>query len=226
MKRAGLLATVLAALAASIIGQRSEVGKTPREVLDPKTVKSIQQPLAQRIESEQQSVDRRLSQLSGQMQVVVEQLRIMAQSQSQISTNTQATIDLQRRMTAVEDRLGADEKSGATDPANIAVLNTKVDGLVKVGTWTLITALSLLGSGAAFVVKRAINGGVVTMKWAQQDAQKKSEDLTSYREGLFTKLEEVKEKAEAAYSEANHVNQRIESIGLHTNDNKPLSDGD
>ncbi len=226
MKRAGLLATVLAALAATIIGQRSEVGKTPREVLDPKTVKSIQQPLAQRIESEQQSVDRRLSQLSGQMQVVVEQLRIMAQSQSQISTNTQATIDLQRRMTAVEDRLGADEKSGATDPANIAVLNTKVDGLVKVGTWTLITALSLLGSGAAFVVKRAINGGVVTMKWAQQDAQKKSEDLTSYREGLFTKLEEVKEKAEAAYSEANHVNQRIESIGLHTNDNKPLSDGD
>ncbi len=227
MKRALLLASVLAAVAASIIGQRSEIGRSPKEVLDPKTVKAIQTPLAQkleqRIESEQQSTDRRLSQLSGQMQVVVEQLRNMAEAQNQIVANTQATIDLQRRMAAIESRVIQNEKDSSSDPANIAVLGTKVDGLVKVGGWLIGTTATLAVSGIVFLIKRLKSGAVVTMKWAEQDAAKKSEDLFSYRQGLLDKLDEVKERADAAYLESNNVNNKIESIGMHMNDNKPLN---
>ncbi len=211
MKRAFLLASVLAGVAASIIGQRSEVGKRPSEVLDPKTVKSIQQPLAQRIESEQQSVDRQLSRLSGQMQVVVEELRELSQAQGQIAVNTQATADLQRRISALEDRVISDEKVNSTDPGNIQVLNTKVDGLLKVGGWILGTTGTLLIGAAIAFAKRLHSGGIVTMKWAKQDAEHQDEA----RNELVSKVDE-------AIREANTVNKKIETIGMHMNDNKPL----
>jgi len=223
VKRAILLASALAAVAASIIGQRSEIGRSPKEVLDPKTVQAIQTPavqkLQQRIESEQQSVDRRLSQLSGQMQVVVEQLRVLAQSQSQIVSNTQATIDLQRRISALEDKVVQDERAGSADPANIAVLGTKVDGLVKVGGWLIGTTATLAVSGIVFLIKRLKSGAVVTMKWAEQDAI--HQDQT--RIVLSSKLDEAIEKSDAAYREANTVNQKIENIGMQMSDHKPLS---
>jgi len=216
-----LAATVAAALVATVAGQRggNDIGKTPREVLDPKTIKSIQTPLVQRLETEQQSVDRQLARLSGQMQSVVDQLRLLSESQGQIVINTQATIDLQRRVTSLEARVIDDEKSGATDPTNIAVLTTKVDGLVKVGGWLIGTTATLAVSGIVFLIKRLKSGAVVTMKWAEQDAQKQDQS----RSLLTSKMEEAIEKTDAARLEVNTINQKIESIGVHiAADHKPL----
>ena len=224
MTRALLGATITAVLVATIAGQRGgkDVGKRPSEVLDRRTMKAIQTPLAQRIENEQESVDRRLSQLSGQMQVVVEQLRVLSEAQGQIVTNTQATIDLQRRITALEARVIDDEKAGATDPANIAVLGTKVDGLVKVGGWLIGTTATLAVSGIIFLIKRLKSGAVVTMKWVEQDAVRQDESCVI----LSGKLDEAIEKSDVAYREANTVNRKIESIGVQMADHKPLSEGE
>ena len=224
MTRSLLAAMIAAALVATVAGQRGgkDIGKTPREVLDPKTIKSIQTPLVQRLETEQQSVDRQLARLSAQMQVAVEQLRMLSESQGQIVINTQATIDLQRRISALEERVISDEKAGATDPANIAVLGTKVDGLVKVGGWLIGTTATLALSGIIFLIKRLKSGAVVTMKWAEQDAVKQDQNKAM----LSGKLDEAIEKSDAAYREANTVNRKIESIGVQMVDHKPLSEGE
>lgn len=216
-------AAVLLITAATVTGQRgrnSDIGKRPSEVLDPKTVRSLQTPLVvQRIETEQQATDRQISRLSGQMQTVVEQLQQIAKNQSQIVTNTQAVTDLERRVAAIEERVISDEKAGATDPANIAVLATKVDGLVKVGGWLIGTTATLAVSGIIFLIKRLRSGAVVTMKWAEQDARVQDRS----RSVISSKLDEAIQKSDAAYEAANEVNAKIESIGVHMNDNRPLS---
>lgn len=213
-------ATVLLVTAVTVTGQRGDIGKRPSEVLAPKTIQKLQTPpIIQRMETEQQATDRQISRLSGQMQTVIEQLRSLAESQGQIVTNTQATTDLQRRITALEERVITNEKTASTDPANIAVLGTKVDGLVKVGGWLIGTTATLAVSGIIFLIKRLRSGAVVTMKWAEQDAKVQDQS----RSVISSKLDEAIQKSDAAYQEANTVNRKIETIGVHMNDNRPLS---
>jgi len=197
-----------------LVEPQTDVGKNPKDVLNPKTLRQITgQP-----EPVPGSVERQLAYLAAKQQIILEQLQVVMQLSQQVATNTPRISNLEQRMDGVEASVREHIKAGSSDPSNIAVLQTKVDGIVNSLTWVLAGVGSLMLAAIGVAVKRVVNRNIPP-QWAAKESGQQAE----YRSAVITKLTEVKSSAEAAYQEANSVNTKLSNIGVEMKDHKPLN---
>lgn len=143
---------------------------SPRNQLHPRTVAEITganpspvDRLMQQIQSLDKRSTQKLSDIQQQHMYLLQQQReLMVQMNQMLEVKSQAALNgerlnsLDRRLSTVETRVQRNEDNN--DPRSIAVLETKVDAMLRTGTWLLAGVGSLLLGAITVIAKRAVQG--------------------------------------------------------------------
>jgi hypothetical protein len=175
-----------------------------------------------------QTTERQLAYLGAQQKVILEQLQMVLDVRKLVIGNTQRLSDMDARLDSLEARTNEHFKAGATDPTTISVLKLKVDAILSGISYLGMGVGTLIVGALGALVKKRMNRDIPPV-WAATQATLVSSRLAVHDENLekfhgkvLNEINEVKEKAEAAYREANTVNEKLASIGIKMADDKPL----
>ena len=133
-----------------------------------------------------------------QQQVILDQLKMVLDIRKQVFTNTEDLHNAIERVSKLETRLA----ELGDQPVSIAILQTKVDGIARVGLWTF-AALGTAMIGGIWWAFRQIKTAVDIKALAKATHRSVMESLT-----------EAKDASQAAFAAANSVNEKIASVGL------------
>jgi hypothetical protein len=217
-----LVASVM--LVPLLMTQSGDIGKSPRQVLDPKLVKQITGEPTETVPSSE------LAKLRGEVQAIHEQLQEMLSVSRIVATNTPRIADLEHRMDAMEARATAAENQQRSDPTNIAVLQAKMDSVIaeQAAGRTLAWGIAS-GIGALIVIALGVLVKRVVSKFKPPEWTRKETDRQeAFRVETSAKIDEAKdkiaeaaasakaayEKANGAFEAANNINAKLAGEGI------------
>jgi len=160
-----------------LMTQSGDIGKSPRQVLDPKLVRQLTGEPTETVPASE------LARLRGEVRSIHEQLQEMLDISRVVSRNTPRIDSLESRM----DRL---ESSQRSDPTNIAVLQDKVQNIhdtqekqLAITGWALGGIGTLILGCLGVLIKRWVTR-FTPPKWAEQSVAKEVEHRRDITEGL------------------------------------------
>ena len=141
-----------------------QLGAKPREVLSPATIeqltKSPIQQLVDRVETVEGRSTRVLSNIQQQHAYLLEQQRAILEELRAAAGATDRLGDIEQRLRASEAALHRLESSN--EATQIAVLQSKMDGILKAVSWILGAVGSLVMGMLGLMVRRLYAGWILT----------------------------------------------------------------
>jgi hypothetical protein len=164
------------------------------------------QPSVQEIESRINAMQREHVAIQGAQAQILNELGSDLQLRREVIGDTQKLADLDAKLAA---HAASDEQWRSHAPADLAVLQSKVDTILHIGMWLLGCIGSLVIGCTAWALKQFKMAAGIAARLRVSDESSRGNHAE-----VIGGLAAVGAEARAAYTEANEVNRKIESAGL------------